>query len=55
MPTIDYLHFHLGAELEKQGGVPDQLDYRRLRRLGVQLRNIAIPDEDWDHAPANWA
>jgi hypothetical protein len=51
-PTVEkVLHlaeFSLG-ELQSKGGILDNLDYRRVRRLGVTLRNIPRPRPgDWD-------
>jgi hypothetical protein len=48
MNSAERLDFLLGPRLQSLGGILDQLDYRRLRRLGVQLRDIPAPDEDWD-------
>jgi hypothetical protein len=43
----------VGSELEAAGGVLDRLDYGRVRRLGVQLRNIPKPSADWDLPPSS--
>jgi len=45
---LERLDFHIGAQLHAQGGILDHFDYGRLRRLGVQLRDIPDPGEDWD-------
>ena len=52
---LDSLDFHIGSQLHAQGGILDHLDYRRLRRVGVQLRDIPTPHplEDWDIPPSS--
>jgi hypothetical protein len=49
------LDFELGPPLEAAGGILDKLDYSRLRRLGMLLRNIPHihEDQDWDFPPAS--
>jgi hypothetical protein len=51
MEHFERLDMILGGELQARGGILDQLDYIRLRRLGSQLRDIPKPSEDWDLAP----
>jgi len=53
MKPLDQLNMTIGAELEAAGGILDCLDYNRLRRLGVQLRNIPKPSDDLDLPPAS--
>jgi hypothetical protein len=53
MESLERLDMKLGAELQARGGVLDRLDYGRLRRLGIQLRNIPKPSGDWDLPPSS--
>ena len=55
MNDLDHLDFRLGPELQAQGGILDRLDYRRIRRLGVHLRDIPSPHphDDWDIDPSS--
>lgn len=53
MNGAERLDFLLGPRLQSLGGILDQLDYRRLRRIGVQLRDIPAPGEDWDFPVAS--
>lgn len=53
MNQIEHLDFHVGPELQALGGILDRLDYGRLRRLGVQLRDIPKPGQDWDYPPSS--
>lgn len=48
MTPLEHLEMAVGAELQAQGGILDRLDYRRIRQLGVRLRNIPAPSDDWD-------
>lgn len=50
---IEHLDFQFGPPLHAKGGILDRLDYSRLRRLGVQLRDIPSPQEDWDFPPSS--
>ena len=43
----------VGAELQAAGGILDRIDYKRVRRLGVQLRNIPKLGNDWDLPPSS--
>lgn len=43
----------IDSELEAAGGVLDRLDYGRVRRLGVRLRNVSKPSADWDLPPSS--
>lgn len=54
MNDLEHLNFEIGPPLEATGGILDKLNYGRLRRLGVILRNIphAREDGDWDVPPA---
>jgi len=47
MNALEHLDFHVGPRLQAYGGILDNLDYTRLRRLGVLLRLIPTPGEDW--------
>jgi hypothetical protein len=53
MNDLERLDFHVGARLQAYDGILDHLDYRRLRRLGVQLRNIPSLRDDWDIPPSS--
>ncbi len=53
MNDLERLDFHVGPHLQAAGGILDRLDYGRLRRLGVVLRNIPRPGEDWDIPPSS--
>lgn len=53
MNQIELLDSHVGPELQVFGGILDRLDYTRLRRLGVQLRDIPKPREEWDLPPSS--
>jgi hypothetical protein len=53
MNDLERLEFHVGPKLHAHDGILDHLDYRRLRRLGVQLRDIPTPSEDWDIPPSS--
>jgi len=53
MDAAERLHFLLGPKLEAKGATLDRLDYGRLRALGVQLRDIPNPREDWDLPPSS--
>lgn len=53
MNDLERLDFHIGGQLHAYDGVLDHLDYGRLRRLGVQLRNIPAPRDDWDIPPSS--
>lgn len=52
MNDLENLDFHVGPRLQAYDGILDHLDYRKLRRLGVQLRDIPSPQEDWDIPPS---
>jgi hypothetical protein len=51
----EHLNFEIGPSLEARGGILDKLDYSRLRRLGVRLRNIPEihENQDWDFPPSS--
>jgi hypothetical protein len=53
MGPLERLDMTVGPTLAAAGGVLDRLDYHRLRRLGVQLRNIPSPSDDWDLPPSS--
>jgi len=53
MNDLERLDLHVGPQLQASGGILDRLDYGRLRRLGVQLRNIPSPGDDWDIPPSS--
>lgn len=53
MNDLERLEFHVGPKLHAHDGILAHLDYRRLRRLGVQLRDIPTPSEDWDIPPSS--
>ena len=53
MNNLERLDFHVGPQMQALGGILDRLDYGRLRRLGVVLRNIPRPGEDWDLPPSS--
>ena len=53
MNDLERLDFTLGPNLQAKNGILDRLDYGRLRRLGVQLRDIPLPSEDWDIPPSS--
>lgn len=53
MNDLERLDFRVGPELQAFDGILDHVDYRRLRRLGVQLRNIPSPSDDWDIPPSS--
>lgn len=53
MNDLEHLDFRVGSQLQAYDGILDHLDYRRLRRLGVQLRNIPSPSDDWDIPPSS--
>jgi hypothetical protein len=53
MTEIERLDFQVGSQLQAYGGILDNLDYARLRRLGVLLRLIPKPGESWDIPPSS--
>ena len=53
MTAIERLDFHVGSQLQAYGGILDNLDYARLRRLGVLLRNIPKPTDNWQIPPSS--
>jgi len=53
MNELERLDFHVGSRLQAYDGILDHLDYQRLRRLGVQLRDIPRPRDDWDVPPSS--
>lgn len=53
MTDLERLDFHVGPRLQAYDGILDHLDYRRLRRLGAQLRDIPGPRDDWDIPPSS--
>jgi hypothetical protein len=53
MNDLERVDFHVGPRLQAYDGILDHVDYRRLRRLGVQLRDIPSPRDDWDIPPSS--
>ena len=53
MSDLERLDFHVSSRLQAHGGILDRLDYGRLSRLGVQLRDIPSPRDNWDIPPSS--
>lgn len=53
MNELEHLEMRLVPELEVFNGILDRIDYGKVRRLGVQLREIPTPSNGWDIPPAS--